>query len=73
MIETHTTNGEVIRTMTPAEYQKAHREEEEHHRHITDLYQFVAFMTGELNGGTLTNLTPEGADRLIAAYVGRTW
>ena len=73
MLETHTTEGEVIRTMTPVEYQKAHQAEEDHRRHVMDLHHFVAFMTGELNGGTLSNLTPEGTDRLIAAYLGRAW
>ena len=66
-----TTDTEVIRTMTPVEYQKAHQAEEDHQRHVADLHYFVAFMTGELQGGTLSKLTPEGTDRLIENYLMR--
>lgn len=68
---TDTATDEVVRTMTPVEYQKVHKAEEDKRRHVLDLHQFVAFMSGELQGGTLSNLTPEGTDRLIAAYLER--
>jgi len=74
VIETTTTaNGETIRTMTPMEYVKLREAEEAHQKHILDLHHFVSFMSGELQGGALSKLTPEGTDRLIAAYLGRAW
>lgn len=63
-------SGEVIRSMTPVEYQKLHAEEEARERHVLDLHRFIAFMAGELRGGSLSDLTPEGEDRIIAAYLG---
>jgi len=60
---------EVIRTMTPAEYVKAHDAEEAHERRITDLTHFVYFMVGELRGGPLSEITSEGTGRLVAAYL----
>jgi hypothetical protein len=60
---------EVIRTMTPAEYVKAHDTEEAAVRRVTDLTHFVYFMVGELRGGPLADLTAEGIERLVAAYL----
>ena len=65
------TGGITIRTMTPVEYQKIHQAEEDHRRHVQDLHQFIAFMTGQINGVDLSNLTPADTDRIIDAYIGR--
>lgn len=70
---TMTSTGEVIRSMTPVEYVKARAAEDAHEAHIRDLHHFVAFMSGELQGGSLSSLTTEGTDRLIAAYLGHGW
>lgn len=73
MITTATlTEGITIRTMTPVEYQKIHQAEENHRRHVQDLHQFVAFMTGELDGVDLSTLTATETDWIINAYIGRT-
>lgn len=72
MHESHTNNNEIIRTMTPMEYIKVHAAEDAHRAHIRDLHEFIAFMAGELQSGDLSNLTPEGADRLIDAYVSKS-
>lgn len=71
MLDTYAIHsGEVIRTMTPAEYVKVHNIEEARRRQALDLKGFVAFMAGELRDGALSELTPEGTDRLVAAYLG---
>jgi hypothetical protein len=67
---THTAQVvEVIRTMTPVEFVRSRGARDARERRVTDLTHFVYFMVGELRGGPLSDLTAEGTERLVAAYI----
>ena len=70
MIETiHLSSGEIIRTMTPVEYQKAHLENDHRMRRTEDLRNFMAFLVAEMVDYPLVETNPDERENLIQSYL----
>lgn len=70
MIETiHLSSGEIIRTMTPVEYQKAHIENDYRMRRIEDLRHFMVFLVAEMADYPLVETNLDERENLIQSYL----